>query len=122
MELYERIKFLRKEKLHLSQSALGERLGVSRDVISNIENNRLVNPEQKEPIIKLICAEFNVNPYWLKDGKGEIFNDIPETLLDELADEYNLDDLQLRLVKVFIEMNEEERNILTNYIKKVIEE
>lgn len=113
-----RIKELRKT-LKLSQRDFGERIGVTDTSISKLEKGER-NPSDQT--IKSICREFNVNPYWLKDGKGEMFNNIPETLLDELADEYNLDDLQLRLVKVFLEMNEEERNILTNYIKKVMSE
>ncbi len=33
MKVYERIRNLRKNHLHLSQTAFGEKLGVSRDVI-----------------------------------------------------------------------------------------
>ena len=33
MEVYERIRFLRKDTLKMSQTAFGERLGVNRDVI-----------------------------------------------------------------------------------------
>lgn len=57
----------------LTQAEFGERLGVSRDVIGNIEYNRLKNPEQKEPIIKLICSTFGVDELWLRTGAGEPF-------------------------------------------------
>jgi Predicted transcriptional regulators len=57
--------------LKLSQTELGDRLGVSRDVISNIELGRV---EFKEHLIKLICKEFNVSYIWLKNGEGEIFD------------------------------------------------
>lgn len=70
MELYERIRDLRKNHLHLSQEKFAERLGVSRAVIANIELNTLSKPEQKEPIYKLICKEFNVNEEWLRTGIG----------------------------------------------------
>ena len=53
MEVYERIRQLRKEMLHLSQTEFGERLGVSRSVIKNIELDALVRPDQKEPLYKL---------------------------------------------------------------------
>lgn len=74
MELHERIRELRKNELHLSQEKFGEMLGVSRSVINNIERNVLARPEQKEPIIKLICKEFGVNENWIKHGDGDIFN------------------------------------------------
>lgn len=68
--MYERIRDLRKNHLHLSQEKFAERLGVSRAVIANIELNTLSKPEQKEPIYKLICKEFNVNEDWLRTGAG----------------------------------------------------
>ena len=46
MEIYERIRELRKKHLKMSMEAFGKRLGVSLDVISNIEKNRLAKPEQ----------------------------------------------------------------------------
>lgn len=72
-----------REHLGLSQAQFGERLGVSRDVISNIEYNRLKNPKQKEPIIKLICSTFGVNEIWLRTGEGEMFQAMTEN--EELA-------------------------------------
>ena len=60
MEMHERIKELRKEHLHLSQTEFGEKLGVSRSVINNIERNALARPDQKLSLIKLMCNVFNV--------------------------------------------------------------
>lgn len=68
MEIYERIRLIRKNELHLSQEEFGKRLGVSRSVINNIERNVLARPEQKEPLIKLICKEFDINEEWLRSG------------------------------------------------------
>lgn len=72
MEIYERFKEVRKH-LGLSQTAFAERLGSNRDVINNIENNRLKNPQQKEPLYRLLCKVFNVNENWLYAGEGEMF-------------------------------------------------
>ena len=70
MEPYERVREVRKEH-SLSQDEFAKRLGVSRDVIKNIELNRLAKPEQKIPLIKLIAKEFNVSEKWLLLGEGE---------------------------------------------------
>lgn len=70
MEMHDRVRQIRKEN-KLSQDEFAIRLGVSRSVISNIELNRLANPEQKIPLIKLIAKEFNVNEKWLLFGEGE---------------------------------------------------
>lgn len=72
----DRIKAIRKS-LKLSQRKFGEKLGVSRDVISNMEYGRV---QPKEHFLNHICELYRVNPYWLKNGEGEMFNhDIDET-------------------------------------------
>ena len=72
-----------REHFKLTQTEFGESLGVSRDVIGNIEYNRLKNPKQKEPIIKLICSTFGVNEIWLRSGEGEMLQAMNED--EELA-------------------------------------
>lgn len=69
-----RIKAIR-EALHLSQREFGEKLGVSRDVIGNIEYNRV---PPKELFLKHMCELYNVNEHWLETGIGEMFNDDPD--------------------------------------------
>lgn len=90
-----RIKELRKHQ-KLSQSAFGEKIGVSRDVIKNLELNIV---PVKEHFIKLICSEFNVNENWLKTGYGEMFNNSPyQKELSELLDSLTPDTQQCLLV------------------------
>lgn len=76
MELHERIRYLRKNYLHLSQEEFGDQLGVTRSVIKNIELNTLVNPQQKEPIFKLICFKWNINEEWLYNGIGDMMRQV----------------------------------------------
>lgn len=71
--MHQRIKAVR-EKLGLSQRAFGEKLGVSRDVISNLEYNR-VQPQNKNLLIRHICTQYSVNEEWLLTGKGEMFSE-----------------------------------------------
>ena len=63
----ERVKHIR-ECTGLSQKAFAEKMGFSRDVISNIEYDRT---DVKEYVIKALCREFNVNRAWLVDGIGD---------------------------------------------------
>lgn len=87
MEMYERIKTVRKD-VGMSQNEFAEHLGVTRSVISNIELNRLAKPEQKTSLIKLISREFNVNEDWLLTGEGEMYiiSEQDEKLADALAE------------------------------------
>jgi len=68
----ERIRELRNH-LGISRSAFGKKIGVSGDVVNNLERGRV---EIKEDRIKLICSTFGVNADWLRYGKGNMFPDI----------------------------------------------
>lgn len=68
-----RIKLVR-EALHLSQRAFGEKLGVSRDVISNIEYGRV---QPKKLLLQHMCQLYKVNLRWLETGEGEMFESAP---------------------------------------------
>lgn len=76
----DRIRLVR-ESLGLSRAAFGENLGVSGDVINNLERGRV---EVKEPMIKLICSTYSVDEAWLRTGEGEMF--VPLNRSQEIAD------------------------------------
>ena len=65
-----RIKYLRKDILHLTQIDFGKRIGIAGTTVTGWEK-RNMNPS--ETALKTICYEFNVNYDWLVDGDGDIF-------------------------------------------------
>lgn len=65
----ERIRELRKA-LGLTLEKFGERLGVTKVAVSLIESGKNNVTDQ---MAKSICREFNVDPYWLETGEGEMF-------------------------------------------------
>jgi len=77
--LNERLKLLRKE-LHITLDQFGERVGVTKSAISNIENG---NRSLTEQMIKSICREFDVDEEWLRNGTGSMF--IERTRDEEIA-------------------------------------
>lgn len=72
--MVDRIKAVRKA-LNLSQKEFGEKIGVGRDVIGNIEYGRV---PPKELFLKHMCQQYKVNPHWLETGEGEMFEANPE--------------------------------------------
>lgn len=64
-----------RESLKLSQREFGEKLGVSRDVISNIEYGRV---QPKELFLTHVCQVYGVNRQWLERGEGKMFEESPE--------------------------------------------
>ena len=113
MNVSDRVKEIRK-KHKLSQVLFGERLRVSRDVVNNIENNRV---DLSELILKAICVEFNVNEGWLRTGQGEM--DIePDTFsLDEYVKKRGMTDLELDIVKTYLELDPQIRQVVMNHFK-----
>lgn len=114
----ERIKLLR-NTLDLSQEAFGEKIGVTKTSVSRLEKGDR-NPS--EQTIKSICREFNVNYAWLLEGKGDMFSALPETLLDEVAEEYELDELDKLLVKKYMQLPLEKRGVIKEYLISVFVE
>lgn len=65
----ERVKRIRKEK-DLTLEKFGEKVGVTKQTISRIENG--INSLTDQMVLS-ICREFSVNGEWLRNGTGEPF-------------------------------------------------
>ena len=117
MEMHDRIRDLRKNYLHMSQAAFGSKLGVNRDVINNIENNRLAKPEQKLSLIKLMCREFSVNEEWLLNGIEPMIAQ-PETFsLDQYLKERGCTALEMEIVKAYFELDIDTRQKVFDHFR-----
>lgn len=67
MTLGERVKTVR-QNAGLSQLEFAQSVSASRDMIANIEADRVTNLATKKPLLQLICDEYNVNSDWLIYG------------------------------------------------------
>ena len=74
MSVGSRIKDLR-NSLDLTQQKFADRLGIQRGAIANYELERNV---PIDAVISLICREFNVREAWLRDGTGEMLEQLTE--------------------------------------------
>lgn len=120
MEMHDRIKELRKKHLRMSQAAFGEKLGVNRDVINNIENNRLAKPEQKLSLIKLMCKEFSVSEEWLLNGADPMFIEPDTFSLDQYAKERGASDLELAIAKAYFDLPQDVRSQMLVKLKSLL--
>ena len=117
MSVGERIKYLRTDLLNLSMEKFGEKLGVKKTAISNLESGRRNLTEQ---MAKAICREYNVNYFWLTEGEGNTFVELPDTAIDELALEYDLDEFEKSIIIEFLKLNKNERNVIKKYLENLI--
>lgn len=114
-DIKDRIKYLR-DDLHLSRAAFGENIGVSGDVINNIERGRV---ETKELLVKMICKIYNVDYFWLTEGTGEPYIGVPDLVLEEAIEKYNLDDTDKKLIEEYIKLEPAVRDAIKNYLTNV---
>ena len=105
-----------RETLGISQEEFGKKIGISRFSISNYESGKR---NLTDRVIKDICRTYKVNHIWLTEGVGEMFLNLPETLLDELKIEYNLDDLDIEIIREFINMDAADREVLKAFIRNI---
>ena len=111
----DRIRELRK-RLGLTLEKFGKTLGVGKTAISNIENG---NRNLTEQMALSICREFRVNYFWLTDGKGEMFAGTPQSVVDEIAEDYKLDDIDKKIIEVYLNLSAEDREVIKKYLKNI---
>ena len=104
----------------MSQTEFGERLGVSRSVIKNIELNNLAKPEQKLSLIKLMCKEFNVSEDWLLNGSGEMYIHEETFSLDDFCRDHGATDLEIEILKTYFTLDPEIRRAATEHFVKCL--
>lgn len=114
----ERIKEIRKTN-KLSQKAFGELLGVSRDVVTNIEYGRV---EPKTLLINHICQVFNVNKEWLINGTGDMYIIPLDTIKQaKIVAELNTSDPELmELVENILLLSEDNQDLIKVIIKTLL--
>ena len=114
----DRIREIRKE-LNLTLEKFGENLGVGRGAISAIE---LGNRNLTDQMAKAICREYNVSYDYLINGDGEMFDNLPQTILDELCAQYDLSDFDRMLVEMYVSLPKDLREQAEACITKFLEQ
>lgn len=108
----ERVRQVRKE-LGLTLEKFGERIGMKKNSISQIENGKNSVTDQ---VIKSICREFNVDYTWLTTGKGDdIFEKSPSSTMEQLKKEFDLDDFSYKLVYQYLKLNADQRQAVRDF-------
>ena len=105
--------------LGLTLEKFGDRLGVTKVAISNLEKG---NRNLTEQMTKAICREFNVDYMWLTTGDGEMFIDTDDDFIERIdrimAGE---DEARKNLFKFMLELSDEDIAALDGLMKKAIE-
>ena len=114
--LIDRIKLIRKEE-GLNQTQFAEKLGLQRTIISLCESGKR---NFSERTLKDIAAEFHINLEWLRTGEGDMYDEESEdAVIDALKSEYDLDDIDVEIIRNYINMAPIERQVFKNYVKSI---
>ena len=124
MEIYERLKHLRKEILNLTQEEFSQKLLMTRGNLASIEVGRISLTDRN---IQVICATYNVNEKWLRTGDGEPFNELSEQ--EELAawmgtilKPENDGCTKQRIIRILSQLEDDEWEAIEKIAKKIAEE
>lgn len=121
MNINERIRFLRKTELEMTQQDFSSKLNISRSNMGNIETGEVTVTDR---VISSICKEFNVNEEWLRNGVGEIFQPMTRRekisrFAGELLKEEE-ESFKVRLIEILAQLDESEWEVLEGIAKKAI--
>jgi transcriptional regulator with XRE-family HTH domain len=114
MTVGERIREIRKE-LNVNQTVFGSKIGLKQAAIGLYENEQRTVSDR---CISDICREFNVNEEWLRNGTGNMFVEPATFSLDDYARSNNLRDMEINLIRGFMELDHCTRDALYDLFKK----
>lgn len=117
MNINQRIREIRKE-LHMNQRDFGKRIGLKHGAISKMEQDGSTVIDQN---IHLICSTFHISEVWLRTGVGDMRQKMRDSLVQEIAKRYELDDVFVRAMTSFLLLNEEKRDAVFQAAKQVAE-
>ena len=115
----DRVREIRKS-FHLTLEKFGEKLGVGKTAVSNIEKG---NRNLTEQMLRSICREYHVSEDWLRNGTGEMF--VTLTRREKLASFFGSlmkesdDSYKLRFMEALADLNATEWELLEQIIKKL---
>lgn len=120
MEISERIKYLRKCELKMTQEKFANALLISRSSLSVIEIGEVSVTERN---INTICLTFNVNREWLCKGTGPIFKKLSKEneISNYLGDLVNSDkkDFQKRFIRALAKLDDDGWNVIEQIINEI---
>lgn len=115
MNINERIKYFRKDILHMNQTDFAESIGMKQRGASGMEQDGATVTDRA---IKSICLVYNLNEDWLRTGAEPMYIEEPTFNLDDFLRNRGATDLELNIVKAYFELEPDVRKQLVEHFKK----
>ena len=52
-------------------------------------------------------------------SKGDMFTSTPKTIVDEIAEDFKLDEIGKKIIEKYLELDDEQRSVIKEYIKSI---
>jgi Predicted transcriptional regulators len=118
IEIGARVREVRKE-LNMTQAEFGEKIGIPGPSVLNIELAR--NKNLQENTLKLICATFGVDYFWLTTGEGDMSHESSNPVIDRINDLMEGEnETAKRILRAFAEFSDDDWKLATKFVKSLL--
>lgn len=111
----ERVKYLRKDILHMNQTEFALSIGMKQTSVSSFEKEGATVSDQS---IKAISSIHGIREDWLRTGKEPIYKESKTFNLDAFAKDRGASDLELEIMKAYFELDPEIRHSVLDHFKQ----
>ena len=125
MEINERIRYLRKDILKITQQEFSAAINISRSNMGNIETGNVAVTDR---VVQSICEKFDINKEWLINGVGDIKKEMLP--LDEVAlyteellgsEDNPFFDMIIAMMKTYHELDRTSQQVMLDFFRKAKE-
>lgn len=115
--MHERLKQIREHK-KMNQADFAKLLGIAQSSLAMMEVGKRAIQDRH---IKMICSICNINEKWFRHGEGDMLLPTSLNSLGQLAIEYNLNDIDQAILKIYISLPNEQRKLLHQIAKQFVD-
>ena len=114
MTIGDRIKKIRLDSGE-TQEVFAENLNLTKSTISIAESNKR---NLSRRVLIDISNKYHVNLSWLEEEKGEPYEESEATILRLIKAEFNLDEIDVEIIKMYLQLTPEERAVFKKILGK----
>lgn len=113
MEIWERIRYFRKDVLDMTQADFANKVKISRSNLGNVETGRISVTDR---LLTDICNAFSLSETWLRTGQGEMYEETETTLFAAFAKQYDLSEAEQKAARYLLQLSSEERQQILHHV------
>lgn len=114
MTINERVRYFRKDILHMNQTEFARSIGMKQTSVSSFEKEGATVSDQS---LKAISSVHNIREEWLRTGEEPMYKTQETFDLNKFAKERGASELDLKIVKAYFALDPKIRKMLLDHFK-----